>query len=507
MNRIKGLSFLPVLLLAFFSASSCSGPKGTIVCPGGVCGTTGTVTLTMLADTLPANPSVLTFRVAITGISLVTSGGTQQPLTLNGSPVVDLMRLQSDTLFLGTFTNVPAGQYNAVVISFSNPILTFFNDTGGTLQGCAPATGCAQVAIAASGTPQANLSFAVSSNSVMGIGIDLHLKNLISISGTSLNVNFANASVLNAFTLPRAGSNLSSGQLDLIEDFTGVVSIGNPAVTITSASATGRGALTASATSNTIFNTDPTTNLCKNPTPGNVTSCVSSNQAASMDALLKSDGTLAIQEIEPLLATLQDTVEGVVVAISSGNVTQFSMVVTDVLPAASGSLIGSLQIGDLFVVTIAASPTFLVDTKGLSVFPGSLNNFATQTTTTAMHLGQSVAAHVTAFTAATANVNASANTDTVTLRWSRFTAMPQSASTPAFTIVAVPSYFGFTSGSIFSVQTTPGTPGTAGVTNFDGVPDAGGLVTGNPVALRALFLENTSNSATPAFFAAKIRQH
>lgn len=507
MNRIKSLSFLPVLLLAVFSASSCSGQKGGNICPGGVCGANGTVTLTMVADTLPAHPSLITFRVAISGIALVTAGGTQQPLILNSSPVVDLMRLQSDTLFLGTFANVPAGQYTGVIISFSNPIVTFFNDTTGTLQNCPTNTGCPQVAIVASGTPQASLSFAVTSNSVTGIGIDLNLNNLLSISGTSLNVTFANAGVLSAFTLPRAGSNLSSGQLDLIEDFTGVVSIGSPAVTITSATATGRGSITASATSNTIFNTDPTGNLCKNPTPGNASSCVSSNQAASMDAILKSDGTLSIQEIEPLLATLQDTVEGLVVAINSGNVTQFTMVVTDIIPAASGSKIGSLQIGDAFIVNLAAAPTFRVDTKGLSVFPVSLSNFANQTTTTAMHLGQAAAVHVTTFTPATASTNASANTDTVTLRWSRLTATPQSAATPAFSIVTIPAYFGFTSGSIFSVQTTPGTPGAAGVTSFDGVADASGLNTGKAVALRALFLENTSNSATPAFFAAKIRQH
>ena len=507
MNRFKSLSFLPALLLAAFSASSCSGQKGGNICPGGACGGTGTVTLTMVADTLPAHPSLLTFRVTITGISLITSGGTQQALSLNGSPVVDLMRLQSDTLFLGTFANVPSGQYTGAIISFSNPIITFFNDTASTLQTCPANTGCPQVAIVAAGTSQANLAFAVSSSSVTGLGIALNLSNLLSISGASLNVNFANANVLSAFALPRAGSNLSSGQLDLIEDFTGVVSIGSSGVTITSAAATSRGSLAASASANTVFNTDPTGNLCKNPTQGNVSSCVSTNQAASMDVILKSDGTLAIQEIEPLLATLQDTVEGIVVALNAGNVTQFTMVVTDILPAAAGSKIGPLQIGDAFIVNLAAAPSFLVDTKGLSVFPSNLNNFAGQTTTTAMHLGQAVAVHVTAFTPAAPSVNATASADTVTLRWSRFTATPQSAATPAFSITILPAYFGFTSGSIFSVQTTPGTPGTSGVTSFDGVPDANGLNTGKPVALRSLFLENTSNSATPAFFAAKIRQH
>jgi hypothetical protein len=508
MNCNKALLFL--LSLASFTFSSCAGPKSGTVCTVNCGGGTGSVSLTMVADTLPANPSLLTFRVTVTGIALITSGGKQQALTLNGSPVVDLMRLQSDTFFLGTFANVPAGQYTGVIVSFSNPVLTFFNDTTGTLQGCPSGAVCPQVSIVASGTPQANVTFSVSSTTVAGIGIDLNLSNLLSISGTSLNVNFANTNVLGAFTLPRTGSNLSAGQLDLIEDFTGVVSVSSPAVTITSATATGRGSLTASATASTILNTDPSGTLCKNPTAGNVATCVSSNEAASMDVILKSDGTLSIREIEPLLAALQDTVEGIIVSISTKNVTQFAMIVTDSIPAAQNSLIGTLRIGDGLVVNLATNPgpkPFLVDTKGLSVLPGILGNFAGQTDTTAMHFGQSVAVHVTAFTAASGTTFASSTTDTVTLRWSRLTAKPQTSSSPAFNIVNLPSYFGFTPGSIFTVQTTTGTPGTAGVTNFDGVPDGSSLNSAKPVALRALFLENTSNSANPAFFAAKVRQH
>ena len=507
MNRSRASFPLPVLLFAALSLAACSGlPKGsvcTVNCGGG----TGSVSLTMVADTLPAHPSILTFKVTISGIALVSSGGTQHALALNGSPIVDLMRLQSDTLFLGTFASVPAGQYTGVVISFSNPVVTFFNDTSGTLQNCPTGAGCGQVSLTGSGTPQASVSFSVSSNSVTGIGIDLNLNNLLSISGTTLNANFANANVLGAFTLPRAGSNLSSGQLDLIEDFTGAVSITNQAVTITSATATSRGSLTATATANTILNADPSGTLCVSPTPGNVSTGVANNQAASMDVILKSDGTLALQEIEPLLATLQDTVEGTIVAINSG-VTQYTMIVTDMIPAAKNSLIGSLHIGDVLVVNLTATPNpFFVDTKGLSVLPGVLNNFAGQTTTTAMHLGQSVAVRVTAFTAASGTTNASTTTDTVTLRWSRFTATDQTASSPAFNITSVPAYFGFTQSSLFAVQSTAGTPGTPGVTNFDGVPDGSGLTPGRAIALRALFLENASLSANPAFTTAKVRQH
>ena len=407
MNRSKALSFFSVLVFAIFSASACSGPKGGVVCVGAACGGgNGSVAVTMVADTLPANPSLLTFQVTITSIKFTASAGTSTTVNLNPALTVDLMRLQTDSVFLGTFASIPATQYNSVTLILTgNANITFLNDTNSTLSSC-PANTICPLSVAASSNPVANVSFTVSQSAVTGVGIDLNFSKAVSISGTSLAVNFSNNNVLSAFTLPRANSNLASGQLDLIEDFTGVVSISNSAVTISSATATGRGSLTATGSSSTILDTDPTGVLCPVGT-SQLTSCVSSNQAASMDVILKSDGTLAIQEIEPLLGTLQDTVEGVVVAINSGNQTQFTLVITNLIPAAQNSLIGTVKIGDGLTVNLSnAVKPFLVDTKGLPVasqFAAIFGNFSNQTNTSALHLGQTLAAHVTAFTAAAGN--------------------------------------------------------------------------------------------------------
>jgi hypothetical protein len=503
MNRSKALSFLPVLSLAALSLASCSGPKTPVVCPGGTCTATGSVAVTMVADTLPANPALLTFQVTIASITFTPSFGAATTVNLNPAITVDLMRLQTDSVFLGLFPNIPAAQYTSATLTLAgNANITFLNDTSTTISLCPASTIC-PLSVAASSNPVATVSFTVSQNAVTGIGIDLNFSKAVSITGANLAVNFGNTNVLSAFTLPRANSNLAAGQLDLIEDFTGVVSILNSTVTITSAAATGRGSLTASTSPGTIYDPDPTGVLCPAVTTL-LTRCVSNNQVASMDVVLKSDGTLAIQEIEPLLGTLQDTVEGIVVSISSQ--TQFRLIVTNFVPAAQNSFIGSLHIGDGLTVNLSNTVPFLVDTKGLSVLPGNLSNFAGQTTTTAIHLGQSVAVHVTGFTAAFGNTIASSNTDTLTLRWSRFTATPQTAASPAFNLVSPPSYFGLALGSILTVQTFPGTPGIRGVTNFDGVLDGSGLNLLRPVAVRALFIENTTNSASPAFFAAKVRQ-
>jgi hypothetical protein len=504
MNRSKGVSFFPVLLLAVFSVSSCSGVKTmcTVNCGVG----NGTVAVTMVADTLPANPSLLTFQVTISSITFTPLSGVATTVNLSPALTVDLMRLQSDTVFLGTSANIPAGQYTSVTLTISgNANITFLNDTNATVSLCAAGAIC-PLSVAASSLPVATVSFTVTQNAVTGIGIDLNFANAVSITGTTLVVNLANKNVLSGFTLPRQGSNLAASQFDLIEDFTGVVSITNQSVTLASAPAASRGSLTAAAVSGTIYDHDPSGTLCPTGTT-QLTSCVSNNQFASMDIVLKSDGTLAIQEIEPLLATVRDTVEGIVGSINQSNQTQFTIVVTDMVPAVQGSLIGSLKIGDRLTVNLSNVGPFLVDTKGLSVLPGSMSNFSGQTTTGAMHLGQTVAVHVTTFTAAVGNTIASASTDTVTLRWSRFSATPQNAASPAFSIVNFPSYFVIAPGTLLAVQTTPGTPGTAGITNFDGIADGSGLNLAKPVALRALFLQDTTNTANPALFAAKVRQH
>jgi hypothetical protein len=502
MNRGKALSFFSFLVFALFSASACSGPKGGVMCPGGNCGGNGAVAVTMVADTLPAHPSLLTFQVTITSLKFTASTGTSTTLNLSPALTVDLMRLQTDSVFLGTFPNIPVAQYSSVTLVLTGSAnITFLNDTGATLSSC-PANTICPLSLAASSNPVANLSFAVSQNGVIGIGIDLNFANAISISGGNVALNFSNNSVLSASILPRANANLASGQLDLFEDFTGVVSLSNSTVTITSAGVTGRSSLAATTSSSTIYDPDPTGVLCPTGTT-QLASCVKSNQAASMDVVLRVDGTLAVQEIEPLLGTLQDTVEGIVVSINSGNQTQFTLVITDLLPAAQSSLIGSLKIGDGLTVNLTnAVKPFLVDTKGLPVasqFAAVFGDFANQSNTSAFHLGQTVAVHVIApFTAAVGTTLASATTDTVTLRWTRFTAVTSSASTPAFSITGFPSFFNAT--GIAQVEAFP-------ATNLDGISSTASLVVPNPVAMRALFIENNSNSAVPAFFAAKVRQH
>lgn len=506
MNRRKTSSLL--LSLAALALASCSGlPKGS----GGGGGGNSTVSFALVADALPANPSILSFQVSINGVEIKPSMGSA--LTLTPVPsVIDLMRLRSDTAFLGSLSKVPAGSYT-VQVSLSNPVITFLNDTGSTLTAgsktCASGSVCT-AALTATGNPTiGSFTLTVASATNQGVELDFNMNSAISLSAGTLSVTFSPASptpgVLSAFTLPRQNANLGSNQLELIEDFTGVVSLNSNNVTVSSPT---RGALTSVSGSTSFFDASPDGTMCQTPASF---SCVVQGQVGSVDAFLNVDGTFSLKEYEPLTSTRQDLVEGTVYTITSGSANQFGMVVTDRIQAATGSLIGGLNVGDLLTVSIPSPHPFFVDTKGLAVSsfaPGTFANFSGQTSSSAMHQGQNVLLHVTAFTAASGTTLASATADTVTLRWSRVSSSVRAASSPTFTMIGLPSYFGFAPSSLFGVETFPGTAGGDGVTSFDGIADATSLTPSTPpVELRALFLENTTNSANPVFFAAKVRQH
>jgi hypothetical protein len=510
MNRSKALSFLPILLLTAFSLAACSGlPKGscTVNC---TVGGNATVSFTLVADTLPANPSILSFKVSVVGIALTPTTGAAVTFT-PATPDVDLMRLQSDTAFLGALTNnVPSGTYT-VQVTLTSKEITFLNDTASliTANGTPCAIGAVCTAtLAAAGTPSvASFTFTATSSGQQGIELDFNLKNAISLSGGTLSVNFnpaaPNPGVFTAFTLPRANANLGTNQLELIEDFTGVVTISGSKVTITSNT---RGALIANSTSASFFDPSPDGTHCSTQA---TISCVVNGQIASVDAFLKSDGTFDLKEFEPLNQTQQDFVEGIVYAVNT--TTQFTIAVTDKVLLATNSLISGLNVGDRLTVKIGTQP-FLVDTKGLGVSnccAAEFQNFNAQTITSAIHPGQTVSVHVSAFTAANPPTLAIATVDTVVLRWSRFRANVVSTTPPnTVNIDTLPTYFGTLVTPQQGVQAFfSGALGADGVTNLDGVAgNTSGLTAAKPLGLRVLYLQNPGNNANPVFFAAKVRQ-
>jgi hypothetical protein len=334
-------------------------------------------------------------------------------------------------------------------------------------------------------------------NQQTGLSLDFNLNNAITMTNGVVSVDFTQANVLTAATLPRTGT--PTGALDLIEDFTGIITtISGNSVTVHSDT---RGNITAVANSSTTFNNLPVTCAAQNIT------CLLANQTVSIDASLNLDGTMTLLEADLLdnvsnVSLKLDEVEGTVFSVNQGT-QQISLVLSDKTVVSGNSLLTAASAGTVVVATLGATPAFSVDTKGLSAVLASFNSipFATLSNVFA---GQTVRIQVLASPAPTAGLNSSVlvNTNSVVLRFSRVTAtVATQPASPFFSVsfVTLPS---------FLTSSSPLVPPNILVqistqTNFDGVTDITRLSVGDSVSVRALYIPNFT--ASP-FFAAKVRK-
>jgi len=90
------------------------------------------VTLRATPPAPPGNANVLSLSATVIGVSLtpLTGGSVNVPLN---SPFyqVGFARLQGDTAFLALSSAIPAGTYTNMVVSLSNPAVTYCTQTQG----------------------------------------------------------------------------------------------------------------------------------------------------------------------------------------------------------------------------------------------------------------------------------------------------------------------------------------------------------------------------------------
>lgn len=480
MNRKR--LYLPLSLAAALALGSCSGAPH----PGGG-GGTATFSLTF-TDSIPANTSILNFVFTITGITLDPATGSS--ISLLSAPVtLDLARLQTDDISLGA-TTVPAGTYSSITLTVSNPVVTLFNQSGAAISGCANGSVC-KIPIAASGSIKVTTSpfpLTLTSSQKTGVRLDFNFANAITSSAGTLGVNFALANVLSAAALPQG--NPPTGEFDTVADYLGVVSAVNQSTkTLTLSSLTLiPSQVTATVTTNTVFDNFTISASCPSPS----LACVAVGQVLSAELAVNSDGTLTATEIEFEDAAADDELEGIVSSVDSA--TQFHIAVTDKVQAASGSNLGSVAPGDLAAVNLQASPSFVVDSKGLVIPTGPLGNFQNSSDTSQMKPGEVVQVRVKTFSAPPGPISAVVAVDRVRLRFSRFTATVSGAPfAPFFNISGLPPFFavvGTVQVQTFSLQT-----------HFEGVTDVTGLADSNTVSLRAIYI-----NAAPPFYALAVRK-
>ena len=491
MNRSKAL--LLIFLTASLALAACSGPSGSHVCT--VNCTTGDATVSFTLAAVPIAPqpgtSILSFVVTLNGIKLTPStGGTDVNVPLNTATfVVDLTRLQSDSAFAGqVLANIPAGTYNQITVGIASAVVTYCTNAG-VSAGCDPLS-IKQVSEPFATITPTTFSATFTSGQQTGIQIRFDIGKALTINTVTQAVTAVNLGATNVMTtvaLPPLLSSLATGQLDFVEDFTGVVIAASVAsVTVQSSL---RGSITAKVTPTTITSTTCVIN-------NNAGCATPLGQVASIDTVLNNDGTFSLLQYDPLDLTSSDIVEGIVTSTPLTS-NQFDIVANDILRKSTGSLIATnLSVGAPVHVTLGAAVNpFAVDSKDLPVV---ITSFKGSVSATDILPGQTVALRVTSFTAATATVPAQITVDAVVLRFTRVAGSIFSVTGPTFNITSLPRFYNiFTS---LPVQLSSGSPSTY----YDGVTSPGSLTVGKTAAVRALYFGPT---ATPgAFTAAKVRQ-
>src|ERR1039458_8250871 len=132
------LRFHSILIISVLSiCAAFAGCGGSTQCGGQTPSGSSSMVLAV-TDTPPSNVSILSAEVTLTGAAL-TPGNVS---IFSGSTAIELTRLQTDITYLATATNVPAGSYTGVTLTFANPMLTIENDTTAVIGGCAIGSIC-----------------------------------------------------------------------------------------------------------------------------------------------------------------------------------------------------------------------------------------------------------------------------------------------------------------------------------------------------------------------------
>jgi len=316
--------------------------------------------------------------------------------------------------------------------------------------------------------------------------VNVNIGNSLTLTGqTVTNVDLTAVNVFTMATLPPTSTttDLGSGKLAHIDDVMGTITaVNSNKITLQTAT---RGSITATANSSTQFDTS-----CASPS---VTGCIHVNDVAIIDAVLNTDGTLALIYYQPVSGSSIDFLEGVVTGVPNSN--QFPIVVTDSVSASTGSLLnGQVQPGDQIVVTMNAPNPFTIIAKGLTTPAG--NGFAGSTSVTAILPGQTVAFPVLTFTAQSGVTPGSATGKDLALRFSRFSAVMANSTLPIFSATTFPSYYGLISPQNFQT--------TSGRLSLDGVSSLTSIANGSTFSTTALYV---GGPTSPQFSALSVRAH
>jgi len=431
---------------------------------------TTAISLTM-TDTPPTGIALLSFHVSLTGATL--NPGDVDLLGGKGPTEIEIKRLETESAFLST-ANLAPGTFTTLALKFANPELTFKNNMGTTVAGCAAGSVCQ---IKPAGTLNSTINFSapglmVMANSPTGIQVDVNPNEILN---NSLGVDFARAQAVSVQQLMTK----AAGELDDLDDLRGAVQ-GLDAANKRFALHTLNGDFPIAVDGNTKFEFEE----CS----ASNFSCLQNDQIVEVDANLMAAGTFVAKKIEFEDDVEDDELEGVVFKIDDA--THFEMVVLNELRT-----INNVNVGNPTVVTLS-NPKLQVKADGLQVPSALRDSFEGATDTSQLIPGQTVQIRLTG--QANPGPPLAVTTDRVRLRMTQFTGSvkPGSIVPPNFSVDMLPALF--TGANIIDIQVQ-----TSSDTDFEAISNGSALLEGETVSLRGM-LFNTG-SLSPELIARKVR--
>jgi len=425
-----------------------------------------------ITDTPPQGVTLLSFEVNVTGA--VLNPGNADLLGGKGPTRIEVKQLETESAFLST-ANVPPGTFTSLTLTFVNPGLTFKNDTGAALAGCAVAAVCE---IEPTGTLTSTVSFpgsgiVIMANSPTGIQVDVNPNTILS---ATLGVDFSLAGAVSAQQITVK----PGGELDDLDDLRGAVQ---------NLDTTNKKFTLHTPDGDFLITTDNNTAFDFEACAANNFTCLQNNQVVEVDAMLMAGGVFLAKKIEFEDEAEDDDLEGIVFKVDDA--THFEIVVLNELRSVS-----NVSIGNPTVVTLS-NPGFQVEADGLPV-PSALQvAFEAARDTSQLLPGQTVQIRMTS--PANPGPPVAVTTDRVRLRMTQFTPNVKAGSImpPDFSVDNLPALF--TNAGISSIHVQ-----TSSETDFEGVSGVTALVDDSTVSLRGLLFNN--GALPPELVVKKVRK-
>ncbi len=385
MSERRRLRSLATAIAILFSLAGCSSVSFTQSTGGSGTGTSPLIlTLHDAAPNPPAGVTVTSFEVTITGAVLEPGD-----ISILSTPeTIELTQLQTNSVFLST-TQVPAGTYTGLTITYSNPQFTIINNSGAAVTTptgqCAAGASCpvtnptvttlTETLSSTSTAPFPSLTTTTANQTLLEFDVNL---NDVVQSDLSLDFSQSGAVTINQTTN-------GTGQLSTIDTL-------NVAGEVTSVDASADTFIITPTQGQAITVTTSSTGTAPtvfefaraNCTANNFT-CIATGQIVDVALDLQSDGmTFDAAEVDFDDAANTQQVSGTIVGQAGTPPTSVLIVVHNTIPAVT-----SLPPGSGVIVTIGSGASYVIN-SGSFILPTGLS-FAS---TSDVIIGQEVEARV-----------------------------------------------------------------------------------------------------------------